>query len=318
MNKVLITCPPMIKSISNEPEKYTYFFKKNNMEYRIPLEFIMGTVQILSEQQLINMISYYDVWIIGDDPATAAVFNAATNLKIAVKWGVGTDNVDIDACKSHNILFTNTPAMFGEEVSDVAIGYMIMLTRQLHKIDTQVRIGNWLKPCGMSLAGKTAAVFGYGNIGKTLVKKLCAFSMNIRVYDPFIVEQRDTYMTVFNSPEDTISYAEFLFLTCPLTNETYHIINKKLLETSAMRKLYIINVSRGKLINEQDLIECLESGLVTGAALEVFEEEPFNAMRNKLNNPKYNCIFGSHNASNTHEAVERTNMKVLDFIINNL
>ena len=121
MYNILLTCPPMIKQIS----RYEDLLDKYNFKITIP-----DFQQVMTEEDLCKIIGQYDGWIIGDDPATKKVFQEGIkgNLKACVKWGVGTDNVDFDACKELNIPICNTPQMFGEEVSDVAIGYLLCLS----------------------------------------------------------------------------------------------------------------------------------------------------------------------------------------------
>jgi len=260
----------------------------------------------MSENDLIKIIPNFDAWIIGDDPATERVFNAGKNLKIAVKWGIGIDNIDIEACKKYNIKFTNTPGMFGEEVSDIAIGYLIMLSRELHIIDQKVRNNVWYKPCGLTLKDKNVGVLGYGNIGQTVVRKLKAFEMNIKIYDPFY--------NYCQTLEELVTNIDYLVITCPLTKETYHCINEDII--SLMNKdSFIINVSRGQVIYEKDLIKMLDRKHLRGVALDVFEIEPLEE-NSKLK--EYNCVFGSHNGSNTIEAVNGTNKKVIDYIVENI
>ena len=102
----------------------------------------------------------------GDDPATDKVLKSGKKgkLKALVKWGIGVDNIDIDACKRLEIKFSNTPDIFGDEVADIAIGYMIALSRNTFLIDREIRKGNWVKPTGSSLKGKTVGILGLGDI----------------------------------------------------------------------------------------------------------------------------------------------------------
>ena len=121
------------------------------------LELVPAVVtQTLSETELIELLPQFDGWIIGDDPATQQVFEAGLrgSLKAAVKWGIGVDNVDFRACEALGIPITNTPGMFGGEVADVAVGYVIALARHTVEIDRSVREGSWPKPRGLSLAGR--------------------------------------------------------------------------------------------------------------------------------------------------------------------
>ena len=144
-------------------------------------------VQTLSVEELKEIVPQHDGWIIGDDPATREVFEAgkAGNLKAAVKWGIGVDNVDFDACKDLDIPIINTPDMFGREVADIAMGYVIALARETFEIDRAVRKGEWIKPRGISLSGKTVAIVGFGDIGQSTAKRLLAADMNVIAYDPF-------------------------------------------------------------------------------------------------------------------------------------
>lgn len=309
MKSVLLTCPPMINSFDN--------LKKHISEYKIEFYIPQNIKQSLSESQLINLFKSkkFDIWVIGDDPATEKVLSIAkdSGLKMLIKWGVGIDNVNINACNKYGIYFKNTPGMFGDEVSDIAVGYMIMLARDLHHIHNEVKKGNWHKPRGISLKDKKVAVIGYGNIGKPLCKKLEPFSVEIRIYDPLYRKnesERHTYQ-FHNTVNETVEGADFLILTCPLNAETYHLVSEKLV-AKLKCGASIINVSRGAIISENDLIKYLENGHLRGAALDVYEEEPLK-QNSKLKN--YNCIFGSHNASNTKEAVERTNLKVLELLV---
>ena len=145
--KVLVTCPPMLGMI----DSFRNIFEDKGIELTAP-----NVVQTLSIEELKKIVPEHDGWIIGDDPATHEVFSAGKlgNLKAAVKWGIGVDNVDFEACKELEIPITNTPNMFGSEVSDLAVGYVIALARETFEIDRAVRQGEWPKPRGISLSNK--------------------------------------------------------------------------------------------------------------------------------------------------------------------
>ena len=273
-------------------------------------------VQILTEAELLELVPAVDAWIIGDDPATAKVFEAGKNgkLKAAVKWGVGVDNVDFKACERLGIPIANTPRMFGAEVADLALAYTLGLARQSYLIDREVRKGNWIKPSGVSMAGKHVAVVGLGDIGQAVIKRLKGFDTLISAYDPFTSLTKDDLGIdgIYQFPKH-IETADFVILTCALTESSLHMINK---ETLALMKtgVYLINVARGPLIKETDLIDALHTGKVAAAALDVFETEPL-----LLNNPLHQfeqCIFGTHNGSNTVEAVRRASHKAIEILFN--
>ena len=170
--KILVTCPPMLRMI----DSFRPLFEQYGVEISTP-----NVVQTLSVEELKELVPQHDGWIIGDDPATREVFEAGKvgQLKAAVKWGIGVDNVDFAACKDLGIPIINTPNMFGGEVADIAVGYVIALARETFEIDRGVRAGQWPKPRGISLSGKTVALVGYGDIGKNTARRLLAADMHI-------------------------------------------------------------------------------------------------------------------------------------------
>lgn len=319
--KILLTCPPMIKQIDN----YKKIISSYNFEVIIP-----NFVQVMTEEELINIIPEYDGWIIGDDPATARVFEAGCkgNLKAAVKWGVGTDNVDFEACKKLNLPITNIPNVFGEEVSDVAIGMLLSLTRKLHIIDKETKNFNWIKPCGNSLSGKKACLIGFGDIGRSTARKLLAFNINVFVSDPGFEKRDGKILCKYNSEviikddlnkvnicslEESVENCDFIVVTCALNKFTHYLINKNNI-IKANKGVKLINVARGPIIKESDVVELLESGFIDSVGFDVFEEEPLNKNNQLRNYP--NNIFGSHNGSNTIEGVDKVSFIALEKLFN--
>ena len=301
--KVLITCPPMLRSI----DRFKLIFAAKEIEIFCP-----DVVQTLSVEELKSLVPQYDGWIIGDDPANREVFTAgkAGNLKAAVKWGVGVDNVDFVAAKELGIPITNTPQMFGAEVADIAMGYVIALARHTFEIDRGVREGKWLKPSGISLADKTVALIGFGDIGRNTAKRLLAADMQVIAYDPYFEAVPE--LKVRSLPwSERIEEADFIVLTCALTPENKHMIDRDIL-TQVKPGVRIVNVARGPLIDETALNAALASGQVHSAALDVFEVEPLppdSPLR------RYEqCIFGSHNSSHTIDAVYRASEKAISLL----
>jgi D-3-phosphoglycerate dehydrogenase / 2-oxoglutarate reductase len=306
MMKVLVTCPPMLGLI----EEFRPIFKAKNTELYCP-----PVVQTLSVEELKELVPKFDGWIIGDDPATRAVFASgkAGQLKAAVKWGVGVDNVDFIAAEELGIPVKNTPRMFGAEVADVAMGYVIALARQTFAIDRGVRNGKWLKPSGISLADKTVALVGFGDIGRNTAKRLLASDMHVIAYDPYFQPAQGLEAVQSAQWPHRIDEADFIVLTCALTSENKHLVNAETL-AKAKSGMRIVNVARGPLIDESALMEALASGQVHSVALDVFEVEPLpsdSALRQfEL------CIFGSHNGSNTVDAVRRASEQAISLLFN--
>lgn len=303
--KILVTCPPMLRSL----DRFRPLFARLGWEVTAP-----EVVQLMTEDELVALVPQFDGWVIGDDPATARVFAAgkAGCLKAAVKWGVGVDNVDFEACRRFGIPISHTPGMFGREVADVALGYVIALARETFAIDRGVKEGCWPKPVGVSLAGKTVALVGLGDIGRNTAKRLLASEVKVIAYDPFSPPVAGLDAVERAVWPERLGEAAVIVLTCALTSENRHMIDAQTL-ARCQRGVRLVNVSRGPLIDEAALIAALESGAVHSAALEVFEEEPLSGL-SRLRAFGDRCLFGSHNASNTVEAVERTSLKAVELL----
>lgn len=302
--KVLVTCPPMLGMI----DEFRSTFANAEVEL-VPAE----VVQTMTEEELEELLPGFDGWIIGDDPATARVLQAGAkgNLKAIVKWGVGIDNVDFDAARSLGISACNTPNVFGREVADLAMNYVSGLARHTFFIDREIRERcTWPKPAGISLAGKTVALVGFGDIGRNTASRLLAAEMRLNVYDPALNEAPHERIKPMDWPSG-LQEAEFLVFTCPLLPATHHMFNEKILPR-LKRGVRVVNVGRGPVIKESALIKALEEQIVHSVALDVFETEPLPA-DSPLREYPYN-IFGSHNASNTSDAVRRVSAQAIELL----
>ena len=295
MKRVLVTCPPMLGMI----EEFIPMAAQQGFEL-VPAK----VTQVMTEDELVALVPQFDGWIIGDDPATRRVFEAgkAGRLKAAVKWGIGVDNVDFAACRDLGIPITNTPHMFGGEVADVALGYMIGLARGLFHIDRGVWQGGWPKPAGISLADKQVALVGFGDIGRQLAKRLLACDMKVVAYDPGIAGDNGLAGVERAPWPERLGEADFVVFTCSLNAHNRHMLGATQLKACKPGVL-LVNVARGPLIDEQALVQALQRGQVRAAALDVFEVEPLPS--DSLLRTLPQCIFGSHNGSNSKDAVRR-------------
>jgi D-3-phosphoglycerate dehydrogenase len=302
--RVLVTCPPMLglidefipvmagKGITCVPAKVT---------------------QVMTEDELIAILPDMDGWIIGDDPASRRVVAAgvAGKLKAAVKWGVGVDNVDFPAFKDLGVPVDNTPGVFGGEVADVALTYALGLARETYFIDREIRQNNsWPKPSGISLAGRTVAIVGFGDIGRQTAKRILACGSKVIAYDPMFKPVDGIPVEAATWPE-RLGEADFLIFTCPLNAGTRAMFNASIVPL-LKPGVRVINVARGPVIVEKDLIAALQSGVVHSAALDVFEVEPLPA--DSPLRAMDRCIFGSHNGSNSADAVRRVSLIAIDKI----
>ena len=298
--RVLVTCPPMLAQI----QQFEHRFAELGWQVSAP-----EVTQTLSEEALIELVAAHDGWIIGDDPATARVVAAgkAGLLKGAVKWGVGIDNVDFDAFAAQGIPVTNTPGMFGREVADVALGYVIALARHTFEIHQGVLEGQWPKPTGTSLAGKTCALVGFGDIGAQLGRRLETCEMTLQIYDPAAAGD----VRARKWPQD-LEACDFICFTCALNDQTRHMLNGQVLSEHCKDGVRVVNVARGPLIDEKALIGALNDGKVAAAALDVFEVEPLPASSPLRHFPQN--IFGTHNGSNSKEVVMATSYRAIDLL----
>lgn len=298
--KVLVTCPPMLKQI----DQFRDLFASLDIEITTP-----DVVQILSVEELLKIVPLHDGWIIGDDPATEEVFTAGKSgkLKAAVKWGIGVDNVDFSACKKLGIPITNTPGMFGAEVADLAMCYILGLARDAFFIDREIRKGGWPKPAGISLPGKTLGIVGLGDIGRNIAKRAQAHDLNIIGWDPYAKSVPD-YINLSGAFPVDVDTCDFIVFACALTEDSHHLFDESTLGV-LKPGVRVVNVSRGPLIKETALLQGLSNGLISSAALDVFEVEPLAQTNEFLTHPK--CIVGSHNGSNTIDAVIRASHEAI-------
>ena len=296
MHKILLTCPPMIGMF----ETFVDDFKKANFDVTVP-EF----TQEMSEESLCEIIGDYDGWIIGDDPATRRVLEAGVkgNLKACMRWGVGTNNVDFAAFEDFKIPIENTPGVFGREVADLACHYVTALARNTFAIDSQVKKGNWYKPIGQSLWSATALIVGYGDIGQNLAKRLLAHDMNVSFVDPFVSQSQAGTSVKKETWPNSLRHVDYVVFTAPLNENTYHMFDMNILNV-LKPGIKVVNVGRGPLIQQSALIEGIKKNLIASAALDVFEVEPFDTAEHlQLLELGDRLIVGSHNGSNTREAV---------------
>jgi D-3-phosphoglycerate dehydrogenase len=283
------------------------------------IECVLPTVvQQLEEPELLAMIGEFDGMIAGDDHLTRAVLERATRLKIVSKWGIGTGSIDLEAAARLGIRITNTPAVFGDDVADVAAGYLVLLARRLHLIDRSVRDGGWLKHRGIRLAEQTLGIYGLGSIGRTVARRGQGFGMRVIGYDiapASATVAADAGIQTVARPEDLFRASDFLVLCAPATPDTDHVVRADSL--ALMRDgSFLVNVSRGSLVDEAALADALQAGRLAGAALDVFESEPLPAA-SRLRGLE-GCVFGSHNASNTEQGVLRASELAVQNLIDGL
>lgn len=265
--------------------------------------------QALTEQELLPLMGSFDGWIAGDDAVTGAVLDRALpRLKVIAKWGTGVDSFDLAAAAQRGVPVFNAPGAFRHAVSEVALGYMLGLSRYLVATDRAVRDGGWPKPCGPGLYGKRVGIVGFGAIGQGVAERAHAFGMQILAHDPAQPKIDAAHAPRYLPLEELLTQSDVLCLCCNMSAENRHMLNAARLALLPEGAL-VVNVARGGLIDEAALTDALQRGHVGGAGLDVFEVEPL-PMESPLRGME-NVILGSHNANNQWAAIEAVHERTL-------
>jgi lactate dehydrogenase-like 2-hydroxyacid dehydrogenase len=208
------------------------------------------------------------------DSVNAELINALPQLKIIAHMGVGVDAIDLKAAAARNIVVANTPDVVTDDTADIAIGMMIMLARQLLVNDHYVRSGSWqiqASRLAISLNKKTVGIVGLGKIGMAIAKRAEAFNMNVCYYS-----RQDKHHPRYQYENNLIKLAQksdFLIIAAAGTSDTKHLIDEKILNALGAQS-YLINIARGFIVNELELVKALKEKRIAGAGLDVFENEP--------------------------------------------
>lgn len=211
------------------------------------------------------------------DHIDATVMDAMKNLKVIVRYGVGANTIDLDAATARGIQVANVPDYCMDEVSDHAVALALDIIRKISLSSNRIKQNadyslSYVNPV-LPLKDAAATIFGFGRIGRLIAKKLNAFGCNLRFFDPYINEDCDCDGTSVKkvSIEEAFAESDIIVLQSPLTKETYHMLNENAF-AMMRKKPYIINTSRGELIDTQALICALKTGIISGAALDVVED----------------------------------------------
>lgn len=259
----------------------------------------------LSKNELIEAVSDVDaIVVVIPDQIDKDIIEAGKNLKIISCYSVGFDNVDVAFAKSKGIIVTNTPGHLTESVAEHTIALLLAVSRKINLADYFVRAGKYkywdpLNFLGPTINGKTLGIIGMGRIGRHLAKIAHnGFGMKILYTDPVKCEIDKEVDGQFCNLEYVLNNSDFVSLNCLLTDQTRHLIGSK--EFAMMKPTaYLINTSRGAVINELALIEALKNNVISGAGLDVFEDESLvNSDFYKLTN----VVLTPHIASATYEA----------------
>ncbi len=273
------------------------------------------TGSILSQAQMCEKLADCHGVILGVDPLDATVLSAAPLLKAVAKYGVGLDNIDLEACKARGIAVSRTVGANSNAVADYALTLMLMVARKAALIDRRCRQKDWSKITSIDLYGKTLGIIGLGAIGKLVAKRAHGFSMKILGHDIVWDDAWAAQAGVERADVDRICReADFITLHTVLTDQTRHIINAQRLALMK-RTAVLVNTARGGLIDEKALLAALEEERIYGAGLDVFAQEPpIDPAWYRLDN----LVMGSHCSSSTAGATATMGHMAVDNLLRDL
>jgi D-3-phosphoglycerate dehydrogenase len=273
----------------------------------------------ITPEELVRDAAQYDGMVVRSrTKVTKEVIDAATNLKIVVRGGVGLDNIDVKYAEGKGITVRNTPRASSDSVAELTLGYMLALARRIPQASASMKAGEWKKKqlAGTEIAGKTLGLIGLGNIGQAVARRADALGMNVLFYRRTPTEVPYAKQV---SLDELLAQSDYISLHVPKTPETTNILNA---EAFAKMKdgVYIINCGRGGTLDEDALYDALNRGKVAGAAVDVFVDEKVNPGNPKLFSVKdkdgFDLVIGSpHIGASTGEGQARIGGEVADILI---
>ena len=269
-------------------------------------EFEVDVLLDLSPEDLVEKIGEYDGLIIRSaTKVTAEVIEAADNLKAIGRAGIGVDNIDIEAATKRGILVANAPESNTVAAAEHTLGLMLAAARHIPAADQSLRNGEWKRSAfkGVEVAGKTLGLVGLGHVGSIVARGALGMGMRVLAYDPYVAEDRIRSMNVgqAGSVDEVLENSDFISLHVPRTPQTTGMIGAEALE-KMKPNAYLINVARGGIIDETDLYDGLKEGRISGAAIDVYAEEP-NTESPIFSLP--NVVVTPHLGASTAEAQDR-------------
>ncbi len=269
----------------------------------------------ITAEEILEELKDFDAVIVrGRTKITDAVLSTAPNLKVVGRMGVGVDNIDLEAARSHNVTVVNCPVATTVSVAELTMGLMLSLIRGITKANSGMKSGDWLKKQlrGTELFQKTLGVIGFGHIGETVAKRALAFDMKVIASDP--VRPAEEVKAAGVEPvsfEELLRQSDIITMHIPHIKATHHLLDKEAI--SKMKdQVLIICAARGGVIDESALLAALESGKVAGAALDVFETEPPGEHPLPMHP---NVVATPHIGAQTKEAQLRAGFDILSEVV---
>lgn len=245
----------------------------------------IDTIEIpegLTKEEQLEMLKPCDAILCGTEPYDEETLNQLPNLKILARQGVGIDQIDVAACKARGIKVAKAVGAVEVPVSELIMAMMLHFSRNLIEMNEAMHDHRWQPMLGEGLLGKRIGLIGFGGIGKEVAKKAAAFSMNISYYTRYRDERDTIYRATYTPLPRLLEKNDYIVVNVPLTKETYHMIGEA--ELRQMRPNgVLINTSRGDVVDQDALAKALKEGVIRGAGVDVYPEEP------TTNSPLMDC-----------------------------
>lgn len=266
-----------------------------------------------SEEELLSLVPQVDAILTCFAQVPASVISAGEKLQVVGRYGIGVDNIAVAEATRLGIPVTNVPAYCLDEVAEHALALLFACARQVTRYHVDVQQGNWSLQVGMPMfriRGRTLGLLGFGKIGQTMASKSQSLGLKVIAYDPFMsAEVVQQYGATLVTLEELFAQSDFLSVHTPLTPQTQHLVNRerlRLMKSTA----YVINTSRGAVIDQDALLVALQEGWIAGAALDVFVPERLPADHPLLAQP--NLIATPHVAFYSEESVVELEIKAAE------
>ncbi len=252
-----------------------------------------------SFEELKEIMGDIDGVIAGLDDWNEEVFKLSPKLKVIGRFGVGVDNIDLKAAKKYGIKVANAKGKNANAVAELAVGFMLSATRQIPQLNAELKQGSWRRFVGRELAGMTVGLYGFGDIAKRVAKKLMGFDLNVIACDLYPDRQAaEAYHVTLTDRETVLGQSDIVSIHIPDMPATHHAMNAEAF--AAMKKgAYFINTARGGLVDTEALCDAVESGHLSGAATDVYEQEPLQMDARVLRIP--NIITTPHTGAETYD-----------------
>ena len=293
--KILVTA----RSFGRGPKNFNYFTDRGYQLIENPYYH-----RILREEELCELLADADGCLIGLEEMTEAVYRAAPKLVVAQKMGIGVDNMAVEAATRHGVAVTNVPSATVGSVADLTFGLLLCISKKIVYTNRRVMQGMWPMDFSNDMCGKTLGIIGFGRIGQAVARRAKGFGMRILAFDFFPDRQMAAQLCVelVEEPGALLEASDYVTLHVPKTEQTTGMIGQAQL-ARMKRGSYLVNASRGGVVDEDALYKALVSGQLAGAACDVLEHEP-PVERPKLFDCE-NFVVTSHSGGNSIEAAEQ-------------